>query len=73
MEIRNNQLLDISRGVTCNTYDFERLFVIIPPEGEIIPVHNAEEFIATIERRGFGFGLERSVIGKWRSQLKKDK
>jgi hypothetical protein len=70
MEIQNNQLKDISRGVVCNTYDFERLFIIIPPRGEIIPVHSADQFISVIERRGFGFGLERSVIGKWRSQLR---
>ncbi len=69
MEIQNNQLKDISRGVVCNTYDFERLFIIIPPRGEIIPVHSAVEFISVIESRGFGFGLEHSVIGKWRGQL----
>ncbi len=69
MEIQNNQLKDISRGVVCNTYDFNRLFIIIPPRGEIIPVHSADQFISVIERRGFGFGLEHSVIGKWRSQL----
>jgi hypothetical protein len=73
MEIQNNQLKDISRGVVCNTYDFDRLFIIIPPKGEIIPVHSANEFISVIEQRGFGFGLERSVIGKWRAQVQKEK
>jgi hypothetical protein len=73
MEIHDNQLKDISRGVVCNTYDFSRLFIIIPPKGEIVPIHSAEEFISTIEQRGFGFGLERSVLAKWRSQMAKTK
>ncbi len=73
MEIQNNQLKDISRGVVCNTYDFKRLFIIIPPKGELVAVHSAEEFISVIEQRGFGFGLERSVLGKWRSQLENGK
>lgn len=69
LEIQNNQLKDISRGVVCNTYDFNHLFIIIPPKGELIPIHSAEEFISTIEKRGFGFGLDRSVLAKWRSQI----
>ncbi|MFN8554086.1 MAG: hypothetical protein U0103_21635 [Candidatus Obscuribacterales bacterium] len=73
MEIQNNQLKDISRGVVCNTYDFSKLFIIIPPKGEIVPIHSAEEFISTIEQRGFGFGLERAVLSKWRSQLSRSK
>lgn len=73
MEIQNNQLKDISRGVVCNTYDFNRLFIIIPPKGELVSVHSADEFISVIEQRGFGFGLERSVIDKWRSQTAKVK
>jgi hypothetical protein len=73
LEIQGNELKDISRGVVCNTYDFNRLYIIIPPKGELVPVHNAEQFISVIEQRGFGFGLERSVIKKWRSQLETDK
>lgn len=73
LEIENNQLKDISRGVVCNTYDFSKLFIIIPPKGEIVPIHSADEFISTIERRGFGFGLQRSVLTKWRKQLSQSK
>lgn len=73
MEIQNNQLKDISRGVVCNTYNFGHLFIIIPPKGEIIPIHSADEFISTVEKRGFGFGLDRSVIKKWRGQIQDSK
>lgn len=73
MEIQNNQLKDISRGVVCNTYDFSSLYVIIPPKGEIVPVHSADEFISLIEKRGFGFGLDPAVLKKWRGQISQTK
>ena len=73
MEVTTRELKDISRGVVCNTYLFDHLFVIIPPNGEIIPVKNAQEFISLIEARGFGFGLDRHVLNKWRRQLLESK
>lgn len=73
MKIAGNELRDISRGVVCNTYLFDHLFVVIPPDGEIFPIKNAEEFISLIESRGFGFGLDRRIIKKWRLQLVESK
>ena len=64
MELQNNQLKDISRGVVCNTYDFDRLFIIIPPNGEIIPVHNANEFISYNRKTWLRFWTGSSCIKK---------
>lgn len=71
--ISQSGLKDISRGVLCGQYDFAPgLYLLVAPRGDLIKIENAQHFVDTVKERGFGFGLKRSVLGQWQSQLQEE-
>ncbi|HEY9783920.1 MAG TPA: hypothetical protein V6D17_00870 [Candidatus Obscuribacterales bacterium] len=69
MDIDEATARDVANGVLCGVYDFEHMYVIIPPKCNIIKVTSARHFIEVVRQHGFGFQLDRGVITKWKRQL----
>jgi len=68
MVIEGNNLKDIAKGTLCNTYEFGKSYLIFPPDGDIVPINSAPEFVQLIEQRGMKFGLEKAAVKRWQME-----
>jgi len=59
---------DVSYGYECGSYPFDKLFLMVAPHPELIPVRNPAAFVELVEQRGMTFGLDKKTLSKWREQ-----
>lgn len=59
---------DVSYGYECGNYSFDKLFLMVAPHPELIPVRTPGAFIDMVERKGMTFGLDKKTLSKWREQ-----
>jgi len=73
MVIAGNNLKDIAKGSICNTYEFGKSYLIIPPHGDIVPINSGQEFVDQIRQRGMKFGLDPAALGRWQTEVDNSK
>lgn len=70
LQIRGNEVLDLSRDYLCGKYAFNGMHALVATEGLILPVRDSSEFISIVESRGMAFGLDRTALAGWRGQTR---
>ncbi len=70
MKIEGEQLKDLFGQQLLGKYDFKNMVILVPSGEVIYRVNNAQEFIAIVQRYGFGFDLEQTTIDRWKVELR---
>jgi hypothetical protein len=68
LSLTDKGIRDVSYAFECGVYPFNKLFLMVAPHAEIIPIRTPAEFVDTVDRRGMTFGLDKKTLSKWREQ-----
>ena len=68
LSLTDKGLTDVSYGYKCGTYPFDKLYLMVAPHAELVPVRSGAEFVDIVGRRGMTFGLDKKSFSKWQEQ-----
>ncbi len=68
-----DRVLDAPGDMVLATYKVDGLYVMISPEGTLIPVRSIDHLLALVEEKGMQFENDKTLPDKWRSQLEASK
>lgn len=69
LKVMPDTVCDLYAGFECGKYSYNNMYVLIPPQGDLVPIGSADEFIDVVGAASNKFGPEHSVVSDWRNNL----
>lgn len=69
LSVKPGCVVDVSHNYVCATYPFAGMRALVATDSQVVPIHNASDFVDVVSRRGMAFDLDSGMPAKWRSQM----